>query len=158
MSQDNQVFAVVAADSGSGQTVKQSHTCVEELSGLPRGPTPVISQAELRTYVEQAKVCRAHQWLRESITERLERGVPVEPGELKVEIEPDYVRRWSSRQLTELLGPEKTSELWNQLQPIRYRRLLILEETGQDVAWKAYRQTNPRLETIAPQSSRKEIA
>jgi hypothetical protein len=157
MYQNDRELAVVAVCPGPAQATEQTKTPVESSSDVPQAPDPMISQAELRTYVEQAEVCRAHQRLRQSLIERLESGALVEPGELKAEIEPDYVRRWSSRQLTELLGSEKTSELWHRLQPARYRWLLIFREPGRDVAWKAYRLANPPLETIAPQSSRKEI-
>ena len=151
MHQNNRELAMIPVGPGPdvNQAMEQAKTPVEGLSDVPQDLDSMISQTELQTYVEQAEVCRVHHRLRQSITERLERGVPVELGELKAEIEPEDVTHWSSGQLTELLGPEKTAEIWNQLQPIRYRRLLILR-AGRDIAWKAHRLAHPRLETIPP--------
>lgn len=121
-------------------------------AGGNRKPKPLITQAELREYVEQAKIVQRHNDLRKSITERLEQGVPVEAGELTPAIEPDSVRRWSIKGVGAVLGSKEARELWNQLQPIVYRRLLIQDQDGEDLAWKAHRRANPALATQPPDS------
>jgi hypothetical protein len=127
MYHNDRELAVVTVRPDPDQATGQTKTPVESSSDVLQEPDSTISQAELRAYVDQANLCREHHRLRESIPERLERGVPVEPGELKVAIEPDYVRRWSSRAAHGTAGPredqralEPTST--NSVSPVAYSR------------------------------------
>jgi len=104
---------------------------------------PTITQQELREYVEQAReLQQRHNTQRKSLTERLERGATIEPGELTARIEIENKKRWSWKCISDVLGLEQTQELWQQIQPTPHRHLLVLNAEGNDVAWREWRLKN----------------
>ena len=104
---------------------------------------PIITQGELRQYVEQAReLQRLHRVSRESLIERLEQGAKIEPGELTAKIEIESRKRWTWRNIEAVLGWGETSKLWRQFLPTPIRHLLVLDSQGNDHAWKEWRLKN----------------
>jgi hypothetical protein len=112
-------------DSARGPLLAPTTPSTKASANGTKQKVPVITQEELREYVELQALGRRLREARDDLKERLQAGAAVEPGELSAFVKAQTHRQLTWAGLTAVVGEEFARHVREQLAPTEYRYLHV---------------------------------